>query len=67
MLPESIIVTTTLSELEDAADNDKILTGCCTIVPMSNVIRLTPQTRHYSIKTKPDIHHTKRLTLPHSE
>ncbi|OAR20025.1 DUF222 domain-containing protein [Mycobacterium leprae] len=49
MLPESIIVTTTLSELEDTAD--KVLTGCGSSLPMSNVIHLTQQARHHSIKT----------------
>jgi hypothetical protein len=44
-LPASIIVTTTLGELEAAAGRG--LTGGGTILPMSDVIRLARHARHY--------------------
>ncbi|KLO41797.1 HNH endonuclease signature motif containing protein [Mycobacterium haemophilum] len=62
-LPASIIVTTTLSELEAAAG--KGLTGGGTILPMSDVIRLARHARHYlAIFDKGKalaLYHTKRL------
>lgn len=44
-LPASIIVTTTLAELEAAAG--RALTGGGTILPMSEVIRLARHAHHY--------------------
>ncbi len=44
-LPASIIVTTTLAELEAAAGRG--LTGGGTVLPMSDVIRLGRHARHY--------------------
>lgn len=44
-LPASIIVTTTLAELEAAAGRG--LTGGGTLLPMSDVIRLARHARHY--------------------
>jgi hypothetical protein len=62
-LPASIVVTTTLSELEAAAG--KGLTGGGTILPMSDVIRLARHARHYLAifdEGKPlALYHTKRL------
>jgi hypothetical protein len=45
-LPASIIVTTTLAELQAAAGTG--LTGGGTILPMSDVIRLARHARHYA-------------------
>ena len=65
-LPASIIVTTTLKELEAAAG--KWLTGGGTILPMSDVIRLARHARHYlAIFDKGKalaLYHTKRLASP---
>jgi hypothetical protein len=65
-LPASIIVTTTLAELEAAAG--KGLTGGGTILPMSDVIRLARHARHYlAIFDKGKalaLYHTKRLATP---
>jgi hypothetical protein len=65
-LPASIIVTTTLAELEAAAG--KGLTGGASILPMSDVIRLARHARHYlAIFDKGKalaLYHTKRLASP---
>ncbi|OMC22526.1 HNH endonuclease signature motif containing protein [Mycobacterium sp. SP-6446] len=65
-LPASIVVTTTLAELEAAAG--KGLTGGGTILPMSDVIRLARHARHYlAIFDKGKalaLYHTKRLANP---
>ncbi|MEB4211534.1 HNH endonuclease signature motif containing protein [Mycobacterium sp. 94-17] len=65
-LPASIIVTTTLQELEAAAGRG--LTGGGTILPMSDVIRLARHARHYlAIFDKGKalaLYHTKRLASP---
>ncbi|KBZ68915.1 HNH endonuclease signature motif containing protein [Mycobacterium colombiense] len=65
-LPASIIVTTTLQELESAAGRG--LTGGGTILPMSDVIRLARHAHHYlAIFDKGKalaLYHTKRLASP---
>ncbi|BCO75174.1 HNH endonuclease signature motif containing protein [Mycobacterium intracellulare] len=65
-LPASIIVTTTLAELEAAAG--RALTGGGTILPMSEVIRLARHAHHYlAIFDKGKalaLYHTKRLASP---
>ncbi len=65
-LPASIIVTTTLEELEAAAG--KGLTGGGTMLPMSDVIRLARHAHHYlAIFDKGNalaLYHTKRLASP---
>lgn len=65
-LPASIIVTTTLAELEAAAGRG--LTGGGTILPMSDVIRLARHARHYlAIFDKGKalaLYSTKRLASP---
>jgi hypothetical protein len=65
-LPASIIVTTTLAELEAAAG--RALTGGGSILPMSDVIRLARHARHYlAIFDKGKtlaLYHTKRLASP---
>ncbi|OBK87747.1 HNH endonuclease signature motif containing protein [Mycobacterium sp. 1165178.9] len=65
-LPASIIVTTTLTDLEAAAG--KGLTGGGTILPMSDVIRLARHAHHYlAIFDKGKalaLYHTKRLASP---
>lgn len=65
-LPASIIVTTSLAELESAAGHG--LTGGGTILPMSDVIRLARHAHHYLAifdKGKPlALYHTKRLASP---
>lgn len=65
-LPASIIVTTSLAELEAAAG--KGLTGGGTILPMSDVIRLARHARHYlAIFDKGKalaLYHTRRLAAP---
>lgn len=65
-LPASIVVTTTLSELEAATGRG--LTGGGTILPMSDVIRLSRHARHYlAIFEKGKalaLYHTKRLASP---
>ena len=65
-LPASIIVTTTLQELEAGAG--KALTGGGTLLPMSDVIRLGSHAHHYlAIFNKGKalaLYHTKRLASP---
>ncbi|ORA09870.1 hypothetical protein BST14_21300 [Mycobacterium arosiense ATCC BAA-1401 = DSM 45069] len=65
-LPTSIVVTTTLQELESAAG--RALTGAGTILPMSDVIRLARHAHHYLAifdHGKPlALYHTKRLASP---
>jgi Domain of unknown function (DUF222) len=65
-LPASIIVTTTLAELEAAAGRG--LTGGGTMLPMSDVIRLARHARHYlAIFAQGKalaLYHTKRLASP---
>jgi hypothetical protein len=65
-LPASIIVTTTLQELEAAAGRG--LTGGGTLLPMSDVIRLAAHAHHYlAIFDKGRalaLYHTKRLASP---
>ncbi len=65
-LPTSIIVTTTLQELEAGAG--KALTGGGTLLPMSDVIRLGSHAHHYlAIFDKGKalaLYHTKRLASP---
>jgi hypothetical protein len=65
-LPATIIVTTTLRELEAAAG--KGLTGGGTLLPMSDVIRLANHAHHYlAIFNKGKaigLYHTKRLASP---
>ncbi|MDM3975561.1 HNH endonuclease signature motif containing protein [Mycobacterium marseillense] len=65
-LPASIIVSTTLQELEAAAGRG--LTGGGTILPMSDVIRLGRHANHYlAIFDKGKavaLYHTKRLASP---
>lgn len=65
-LPASIIVTTTLKDLE--AGVGKALTGGGTLVPMSDVIRLASHAHHYLCifdKGKAiALYHTKRLASP---
>jgi hypothetical protein len=65
-LPASIIVTTTLQELEAGAG--KALTGGGTLLPMSNVIRLATHAHHYLAIFDGGkalaLYHTKRLASP---
>jgi Domain of unknown function (DUF222)/HNH endonuclease len=65
-LPASIIVSTTLKELEAAAG--KGLTGGGTLLPMSDVIRLARHAHHYLAifdrGTAIGLYHTKRLASP---
>ena len=65
-MPASIIVTTTLQELEAGAG--KALTGGGTLLPMSDVIRLAGHAHHYlAIFDKGKalaLYHTKRLASP---
>ncbi|OBG28644.1 HNH endonuclease signature motif containing protein [Mycobacterium sp. 852002-51057_SCH5723018] len=65
-LPASIIVTTTLKELEAAAGRG--LTGGGSILPMSDVIRLARHARHYLAIFDEGkaltLYHTKRLASP---
>ncbi|MGO9650719.1 HNH endonuclease signature motif containing protein, partial [Mycobacterium sp.] len=65
-LPTSIIVTTTLKELEAGAGT--ALTGGGSLLPMSDVIRLASQAHHYlAIFDKGRalaLYHTKRLASP---
>jgi len=65
-LPASIIVTTTLAELEAAAGRG--VSGGGTVLPMSDVIRLARHARHYlAIFDKGKalaLYHTKRLASP---
>ncbi len=65
-LPASIIVTTTLRELEAAAGRG--LTGGGTLLPMSDVIRLASHAHHYlaifDTGRALALYHTKRLASP---
>jgi Domain of unknown function (DUF222) len=65
-LPASIIVTTTLQELEAGAG--KALTGGGTLLPMSDVIRLATHAHHYLAIFDGGkalaLYHTKRLASP---
>ena len=73
-LPVSVVVTTTLQDLEAAAG--KALTGGGTLVPMSDVIRWAGHAHHYAPasgrypqaifdKGRPlALYHTKRLATP---
>ena len=65
-LPASIIVTTTLQELEQGAGRG--LTGGGTLLPMSDVIRLGSHAHHYlAIFDRGKalaLYHTKRLASP---
>jgi Domain of unknown function (DUF222) len=65
-LPVSIVVTTTLQELEAATG--KALTGGGTLVPMADVIRWAGHAHHYLAifdQAKPlALYHTKRLATP---
>jgi hypothetical protein len=65
-LPATIIVTTTLRELETAAGMG--ITGGGTVLPMSDVIRLASHAHHYlAIFDKGRalaLYHTKRLASP---
>jgi hypothetical protein len=65
-VPASIIVTTTLRDLEAAAG--KALTGGGTLLPMSDVIRLAAHAHHYlAIFDKGKalaLYHTRRLASP---
>jgi Domain of unknown function (DUF222) len=65
-LPVSIIVTTTLKDLQAAAGRGR--TGGGTLLPMSNVIRLASHANHYLAIFEGGkalaLHHTKRLASP---
>lgn len=65
-LPASIIVTTTLADLEAAAG--QALTGGGTLLPMSDVIRLARHAHHYLAifdhGKALGLYHTKRLASP---
>jgi hypothetical protein len=65
-LPATIIVSTTLAELESGCG--KALTGGGTLLPMSDVIRLASHAHHYlAIFDKGKaigLYHTKRLASP---
>jgi hypothetical protein len=65
-LPASIIVTTTLKDLEAGAG--KALTGGGTLLPMSDVIRLASHAHHYLAIFDNGkalaLYHTKRLASP---
>ncbi len=65
-LPASIIVTTTLAELESAAGRG--LTGGGTILPMNDVIRLARHAHHYLAIFDEGkalaLYHNKRLASP---
>src|SRR5271163_3243130 len=65
-LPASIVITTTLKELE--AGSGKALTGGGSLLPMSDVIRLAGHAHHYlAIFDKGKalaLYHTKRLASP---
>ena len=65
-LPATIVVTTTLRELEAGAG--KALTGGGTLLPMSDVIRMASHAHHYLCifdKGKAiGLYHTKRLASP---
>ncbi len=65
-LPATIIVSTTLAELESAAGT--ALTGGGSLLPMSDVIRLARHARHYLAIFDQGkaigLYHTKRLASP---
>jgi hypothetical protein len=65
-LPASIVVTTTLRELESGAG--KALTGGGTLLPMSDVIRLASHAHHYLAIFDNGkalaLYHTRRLASP---
>ncbi len=65
-LPASIIVTTTLAELEAGAGRG--LTGGGTLLPMSDVIRLASHAHHYLAIFEDGkalaLYHTKRIASP---
>jgi hypothetical protein len=65
-LPVSIVVTTTLQDLEAAAG--RAVTGGGTLVPMSDVIRMASHAHHYLAIFDNGkalaLHHTKRLASP---
>jgi hypothetical protein len=65
-LPATIIVSTTLKELESAAG--KALTGGGSVLPMSDVIRLAHHAHHYLAifdgGKAIGLYHTKRLASP---
>ncbi len=65
-LPASIIVSTTLKELESASG--KALTGGGTLLPMSDVIRLARHSNHYLAIFDDGkalaLYHTRRLASP---
>jgi hypothetical protein len=65
-LPATIIVSTTLTELETAAG--KALTGGGTLLPMSDVIRMARHAHHYLTifdhGKAIGLYHTKRLASP---
>ena len=65
-LPATIIVSTTLAELESAAGT--ALTGGGSLLPMSDVIRLARHARHYLAIFHQGkaigLYHTKRLASP---
>ncbi|MDT5349621.1 MAG: hypothetical protein QOH91_2908, partial [Mycobacterium sp.] len=65
-LPVSIVVTTTLTDLEAAAG--KALTGGGTLVPMSDVIRWASHAHRYLAGFDNGkalaLYHTKRLASP---
>jgi hypothetical protein len=65
-LPVSIVVTTTLTDLEAAAG--KGLTGGGTVVPMSDLIRMASHAHHYLALFDNGkalaLYHTKRLASP---
>jgi hypothetical protein len=65
-LPVSIVVTTTLKDLEAATGNAR--TGGGSLVPMSDVIRMASHAHHYLAifdGAKPmALYHTKRLASP---
>ncbi|MEE6180073.1 DUF222 domain-containing protein, partial [Mycobacterium sp. 050134] len=65
-LPVSIVVTTTLQDLEAAAG--KALTAGGTLVPMSEVIRWAGHAHHYLAifdqSRSLALHHTKRFASP---
>ncbi len=65
-LPVSIVVTTTLQELQAAAGN--ALTGGGSWVPMRDLIRMASHANHYLAIFDDGkalaLHHTKRLASP---
>lgn len=66
-LPVSVIVTTTLKDLEAAAGT--AVTGGGTLIPMSQLIRWAAEARHHYLAIFDDatplaLYHTKRLASP---